>query len=257
MAMACSNDGGGVTGGNNTENPTKQRLLHSVKITTEGWDDECCLTFKYDDLNRIVEFSDIWYGESVDHCALYVTYNSDGTILHRAYYNGESDESIVTTNIDGTIATVYDKDNDETYYYQYDSEKHLTAAFFDDNYDLYEWRDGNMVKVTSKWGYMDEDEKYVQHLRYNDVSNNKTNIDVNWIVVCLCDMFIPHPYDLHGTNSLFGQRNANYVVNVTDDWGKSTFDWTFDKYGCPTKCILKEVYSESEEIITYTFEYLN
>lgn len=260
MAVACSNDDGVVAGGGNTQTPAKQRLLHSVKITEEGSDGERCLTIKYDDLNRIIEFSDIEYSDyGVDHCASYMTYNSDGTILHRSRYNGSDYyEYIVTTNIDGTLATVYDKDEDETYYYQYDSEKRLTSSFDDDdNYELFEWKDGNMVRNTSKWSYMEEDEKNVTYCHYNNMSIGNINIDVNWILYTCGEIYIMHPDDLLGTNSLFKQRNTNYLEYITDNWGTTTFDWTFDNQAYPTKCLITSKYDGEEILYTCTFEYLN
>ena len=142
IIVACSTDGGEIL-----ENPTNQRMLYRMSIIQNDSDGTHTLTFQYDNQNRIIGFTDIFYEDSgTDYCSTSITYNSDGSIKLITNYNGSSYEYKALTNSNGSIASVYDIDEDETYYYEYDSNGRITSAMVDDNYELYEWKNGNMVK---------------------------------------------------------------------------------------------------------------
>lgn len=259
---ACSFDDGGRGERPNPDVPsdeqTNQRMLYRMSIVRNDSDGKHTLTFQYDNQNRIIGFTDIFYEDSgTDYCSTSITYNSDGSIKLITNYNGSSYEYKALINSNGSIASVYDIDQDDTYYYEYDSNGHITSAMVDDNYELYEWENGNMVKNISRWSYMDEGEKHEIHLQYSNYPVKRINIDPNWIVVLdEPEIYILHPDDLYGTNTLFNQRNTSYVSKVTTDWTTTTYTWSFDKQGYPIECISRTVGGEGDSDLIYSFEYL-
>lgn len=259
---ACSFDDGRIGKDPNndipSDKPTNQRMLYRVNSITNFGDDKHTLTFQYDNQNRIIGFTDIYYEDSgVDYCSTSITYNSDGSIKLITNYNGSSYEYNALTNSDGSIASVYDIEDDETYYYEYDSNGHITSAMVDDNYELYEWENGNMVKNISRWSYMGEGEKHETLLQYSFHPVKGINIDPNWIVIVEePEIYILHPDDLSGTNTLFSQINTNYVSTAMTDWTTTTYTWSFDKQGYPIECVSHTVSGEGNDDFIYSFEYL-
>jgi hypothetical protein len=74
-----------------SDEQTNQRMLYRMSRIQNDWDGKHTLTFQYDNQNRIIGFTDIFYDDSgTDYCSTSITYNSDGSIKLITNYNGSS-----------------------------------------------------------------------------------------------------------------------------------------------------------------------
>lgn len=249
--------GGGYLKCVELDSDESQYILSKIHLKNE--DIECVITFEYDDLGRIKKVIE---DSTEEHDDVYVfDYNTNQ--INITYDNGTVTIPH-TLNEFGLIKTITNyiiESNIITGYFTYTEDKRvatgthihtLTNTENETSVGTYKWDGDNLASITYNDGY-------TQTYKYNSVLNNKTNVDLNHIVIGLFDesgfpihLEVADWVTFYLTSQGFtGPRSKNFILSELYYDETYTYTWEFSSSGVPTSCIA----SGCGEYLTYTFEY--
>ncbi len=233
-------------------------ILSKMTITTDAGNPYTYL-FEYDDIGRIQKV--ICVSNEEDNISF--TYSKDKIIT-----NEENYPIYYSLNEKGLIKSIIDK-------YEYTSPdgfvlKYLTQGDYtystnnrlasgkhicdtETTICIHQWTNDNLIEAT----YDDGDK---QTYKYNSILNDKTNIDLNHIVIGQFDES-GFPIHLEVANwatyyltaqGYTGPRSKNFVVKDSyEDDETYIFDWVYDSSNVPISCTA----SGDGEYMKFSFEY--
>lgn len=250
------------------------------QIITSGQPDyDGTLTFEYDESNRVTRIKmdhdrynyskDIHYGNNeititqkneLDELSEVATIESGNRIKSYLYRVTLSDK------IDSERVYNYDFAYDEAnclkvISFGADADSALPTSVLTDSFS---WTDGNIAEMKFSVKLSDIPGGFIdfrrETLTYNEVENNKINLDLNWLQF---NEYVSEPYGMFPVMGYFGKPCKNYISTITaherdDEDGEGatytqTIKYEFDTDGCPVKI---DVYGNQGElsishVITY------
>lgn len=262
---ACDSGSGENEG---PDGSSKTRLIK--KITT----DSRIMEFTYDSKDRLT----LMYQYEVNHGgeSLEWTFKYEENKIAVTEKGGYEDDPTrrwedtyeITLNEKGYAESVKktwtaDGDSDERIF----TVSYYSGDFFkaygedDTEYDIMEWKDGNITKMTpftANWDAVAYSTK-----EYSSTRLNKTNLDLNWELYGLNYMVMDECPGWLNITGVVGKRSKNLIVDeVFSPSSESirtlsyTFSYVFDKDSWPVK-VTKIPNDEDEENVVFTIEYTN
>ena len=280
-------------GGSGTGGGTADRLITRLDITytsTDGIDATEWCTFTYDELKRltVLERRYVEEGRYEDGCTLTYDYSVPDAIVFSVAYeeDGEPIRETTTARLDaaGRLASYHwrrcidapgsdsEEMTDIVSTASYNDAGELISVLSEpspqgmsDN-TYFTWRDGNMVSARQG--------SQTDTATYGVRANDKTNLDLNWLLYGTESFCTLLGNDDDGINfpliGRMGNRSRGYLATTRLDLSQGgseirRYDYTFDADGYPTRivCTVETKYDPSwsmqdeTETITYTITYDN
>ncbi len=190
------------------------------EIISEG---DLSFYFEYDSENRITKITQTDEYDGDTYTAT-ITYSS--SIIICSWSDGY--KYTYSLNEDGYLEKTTDHNEGTVIHYAYTNGL-LSETWENEDKEesvQYKWQNGNLVEISDE--YMTE--KYT----YGNVANklNISDVDVDYLY------YLPFK----------GMTNANFPIGYSDGYSTSTYEYTFDEEGYPTR--MTETYDTGEKYVT-------
>lgn len=231
---ACSDDETENGGGSEIQ-PTERRMIKEIETPRERHQ------AKYDEQNRLISLD-------VADNYLRIDYEAGTITAYEGQSSGGERVYEFSLNKDGYIETLHLDEYDYTQRFTYNSDGYLIET--NDNYykEIYEWKDGNLVRNID-WDLEEDRENASCEFEYNDMPNISGIYPHDAWVYIGYGLLLENAYnDLLWASNLFGKQSKNLVSASFDEDEKHTYTYRTNGEGYVTSCT-----RDGEDVTSYYY----
>ena len=247
---------GGESGGNGGNGHGITKLIKSLEYSDV--DSQEALKYFYDSQQRLIKIDNSYSYNYEDYSEppITITYDNNHIIMDL-----EGDKIIYTLDNNGYVSRVEDSYSLSSPSPEYSNgyvTKWNNAAYGVNT--TYTWEDGNLIQIVEDFP---DGAKCTRTLTYNNIEDNKTTIPIPTPRVLRYEKYIGNQYianfsriDPNFIIKLKGFTSKNYLVRETISYRTGTgwttsYSFSFDSSGYPTKVTISDPEDTQTSIITY------